>query len=308
MRFLLTYGLDPIIGSVENKPCLKKSVKESVRTLLKQMAGIRVEGHDSEPPKVKTRELTQENDVDQERSRVDVPMKQGDWICPKCKFLNFARNVKCLKCNVFFEERLKKLAEEQEDLPLKKGDWKCDKCKFLNFARNTRCLQCQEKPPKRQLNPGEWECDSCNYVNFRRNMLCLKCDHKRPIASQHVYDNLQNHHQTQSWFGQEKQSKYVYSYDDSLKFVESESQDESSSRNNGPDFLDFPVIGGKSGFSKSVQNQESLKMEIIEKSRTVGCDNDKYNPSIIRGTSESLACDEDDDDMAEWFEGRRKSM
>ncbi|KAL7149523.1 hypothetical protein ABFS83_05G046600 [Erythranthe nasuta] len=310
MRFLLTYGLDPIIGSVENKPCLNKRVKESVRTLLKQMVGIRVEGHDSKPLKVKTRELTPENDVDQERSRIDVPMKQGDWICPKCKFLNFARNVKCLKCNVFFEERLKKLAEEQENLPLKKGDWKCDKCKFLNFARNTRCLQCQEKPPKRQLNPGEWECDSCNYVNFRRNMLCLKCDHKRPIASQHVYDNVQNHHQTESWFGQEKQSRYVYSYDDSLKFVESESQDDisSSSRDGGPDFLDFPVIGGKSGFSKNVPNQESLKMEIIEKSRTVDCENDKYNPSMIRGTSESLACDEDDDDMAEWFEGRRKSM
>lgn len=86
MRFLLTYGLDPVVGSVENKPCLNKRVKESVRTLLKEIVAIRVQGHDSEPSKGITQESTPstpENDVDQEKSRVKVPMKQGDWICPK---------------------------------------------------------------------------------------------------------------------------------------------------------------------------------------------------------------------------------
>lgn len=90
MRLLLTYGLDPMTGSVENKPCLNKSVKESVRTLLKEMVDVRVEGHDGQQPKAVTREQTssmtssrQENDVEQERSQTNVPMKQGDWICPK---------------------------------------------------------------------------------------------------------------------------------------------------------------------------------------------------------------------------------
>lgn len=86
MRILLTYGLDPMIGSVENKPCLNKSVKESVRTLLKEMVDVRIEGHDGGPPKAITHEQTsskQETDVDQVRSQTNVPMKQGDWICPK---------------------------------------------------------------------------------------------------------------------------------------------------------------------------------------------------------------------------------
>ncbi|KAG4982819.1 hypothetical protein JHK82_027671 [Glycine max] len=37
MRIILTYGLDPINGSVENKPCLTKRVEESGRRLLKEI-------------------------------------------------------------------------------------------------------------------------------------------------------------------------------------------------------------------------------------------------------------------------------
>ncbi|KAI3453166.1 hypothetical protein Pfo_009829 [Paulownia fortunei] len=318
MRFLLMYGLDPVVGSVENKPCLNKRVKESVRTLLKEIIDIKVDGHDREPPTATTREWTsstQENAVEQERSQINVPMKQGDWICSKCNFLNFARNVKCLRCDAFFHERLKKLAEEQENLPLKKGDWICDKCNFLNFARNTRCLQCKEKPPKRQLNPGEWECDSCNYINFRRNMVCLKCDHRRPIASNSGYiaskpvnNNVENH-EMQPWFVPEKQSSY--GGDDSLKFVETESQDHisSSSWNQVQGFMDFPVSGGKSDLSRNVQKQELWKMEMADKSRTADHsreDTGRYNASIFQGTSGYLASG-DDDDMAEWFEGGKKS-
>lgn len=130
MRFTLTYGLDPIVGSVENKPSINKRVKESVRTLLKEMVEIKVEQHDCEPPKANTpgwNPSAQENDINQGGSRINVPMKQGDWICPKCNCLNFARNVKCLRCDSFFQERLRKIAEDQEHLPLKKGDWICDK-------------------------------------------------------------------------------------------------------------------------------------------------------------------------------------
>ncbi|KAK6146734.1 hypothetical protein DH2020_020603 [Rehmannia glutinosa] len=321
MRFLLTYGLDPVVGSVENKPCLNKKVKESVRTLLKEMVDIRIERHDCEPPKATTREWTssnQQNDVHQERTQINVPMKQGDWICPKCNFLNFARNFKCLRCDGLCQERLKKIAEEQEHLPLKKGDWLCDKCNFLNFARNTRCLLCKEKPPKRLLNPGEWECDSCNYINFKRNMVCLKCDHKRPIASnsagvesQPVNNNVKDH-QTRPWFVQEKQSRYAGN--ESLKFVETGSEDHisSNSSNQMQGFMHFPVVGGKSDLSRNVQKQESWKMEMADKSRTVGPANEGtggYNTSTIQKTSEYLASDDDDDDddMAEWFEGRKKS-
>ncbi|KAL8520860.1 hypothetical protein ACS0TY_011422 [Phlomoides rotata] len=322
MRLLLTYGLDPKIGSVENKPCLNKRVKESVRTLLKEIVNVRIKGHDGEPPKAITHEQTssmtsskQENDVDQVKSQTNVPMKQGDWICPKCNFMNFARNIKCLRCNGFFKERMKQLAEEQQQLPLKKGDWICGKCECLNFARNTRCFMCEEKPPKRRLNPGEWECDSCNYINFRRNMVCLKCDHRRQIASNGADITSQPVNSSVKKYPQEKQSRHECV--DSLKFVESESQDHisSSSLNRSTGFMDFPVVGGKSDLSRNVQKQELWKMEMAAKSRTVDRarddtredtrkDSGRHNSYIFRGTSKNLASD--DDDMAEWFGGRKR--
>ncbi|CAL5400036.1 unnamed protein product [Camellia sinensis] len=186
MRILLTYGLDPVTHVVENKPCLNNFVKESVRRLLKVMVDHSMKELNSDPPTAtitKWDPSMQESSVHQVQGHISVSMKQGDWICSKCKFNNFAQKTKCLHCDGLFPERLRKLGEDQNHLALKKGDWICYKCKFLNFSKNTRCFQCNDKPPKRQLNHGEWECDSCNYINFRRNIVCIKCDHRRPRVS-----------------------------------------------------------------------------------------------------------------------------
>ncbi|KAG4397248.1 hypothetical protein GLYMA_10G108502v4 [Glycine max] len=125
---------------------------------------------------------------EQDKGKIDVSnMKQGDWLCPKCNFMNFTRNIRCLRCDSFFEERINQLKEDNNHLPLKKGDWICNKCNFLNFAKNTRCLQCKERTSNRQINPGEW----CIYINFRRNMVFLKCDHRRLIVSKASSSSLQ---------------------------------------------------------------------------------------------------------------------
>ncbi|CAA0841415.1 Ran BP2/NZF zinc finger-like superfamily protein [Striga hermonthica] len=301
MRLVLTYGLDPIVDSVENKPCLNKRVKESVRTLLKQMVEIRVVGHDEEQPKTATRVWSQESDVHQQRTQFAGPMKHGDWICPKCNFHNFARNIKCLRCDTFSEERLRKVAAEQENLPLKKGDWVCGKCNFLNFARNTKCLQCKEKPPKRHLNPGEWECDSCNYINFRRNMVCLKCDHKRPIAShsagtvcQHANNSIRNH-QTRARLGQDNKSGYE-DYD-SLEFVEDRDEDDDSVRSWD---MRFPVAGGKSDFSHEMRRRELWRMEMAMNGKHEG-----HEKTFIESVDSDDGAEEEED-MAEWFGGVKK--
>lgn len=197
MRILLTYGLDSITAAVENKPCLNKVVKDAVRRLLKQIVKYSTKEPDSDllnSEPMKSREAVRDHVNAQKNSGINAPMKQGDWHCPKCNFLNFARNIRCLRCDSLFLDRLKQLREDQEHLPLKKGDWICYKCNFLNFAKNTRCRQCKENPPKRQLNPGEWECESCNFINFRRNMICLKCDHKRPKASNPSFTSAQPEH------------------------------------------------------------------------------------------------------------------
>ncbi|EPS62654.1 hypothetical protein M569_12135 [Genlisea aurea] len=154
MRLLLTYALDPVIGSVENKPCLNERVQESVRSLLKEMVEIRID--DIIPENASTGEIEGRG----VSPKSNMPMKQGDWICPKCTFHNFARNYSCLRCDNVCQDRLKRIAEEHGHLPLKKGDWICDNCNLLNFAKNTRCYLCKGKPPKRELILGEWECVS----------------------------------------------------------------------------------------------------------------------------------------------------
>ncbi|KAG8078280.1 hypothetical protein GUJ93_ZPchr0007g3914 [Zizania palustris] len=63
-------------------------------------------------------------------------MKRGDWICTRCKFMNFARNVRCLECN---EHRPKKM--------LAGGEWECPQCEFYNYGRNMSCLRCECKRP-----------------------------------------------------------------------------------------------------------------------------------------------------------------
>lgn len=140
-------------------------------------------------------------------------------------------------------------------------------------------------------------------------MVCLKCDHRRPIASynadnasQPVNNSVKNH-QMQPWYAQERRSRYEG--DDSLKFVERESEDHisSSSWNQVPGFMDFPVVGGKSDLSRNVQKQDLWKMEMAAKSRTAGRareDTGRHDSYIFQGTTEYPASG-DDDDMAEWF-------
>ncbi|XP_061348421.1 uncharacterized protein LOC133293836 [Gastrolobium bilobum] len=142
MRILLTFGFDPVNGSVINKSLLKqKSVKTVVRKLLHEVVKLSSVPIDPNlpppvikkpPPKVKQPPPPPKKRV----GRDDVEMKKGDWLCPKCE--------------------------------------------FMNFAKNTACLQCDAKRPKRQLLPGEWECPECNFLNYRRNMVCFHCDCKRP--------------------------------------------------------------------------------------------------------------------------------
>lgn len=75
MRILLTYALDPITGSVENKLCQNEVVEESVRKLLNEILQFSINEAYSEPWKEKSIPLPQ--------GKSDAPIKQGDWLCPK---------------------------------------------------------------------------------------------------------------------------------------------------------------------------------------------------------------------------------
>ncbi|WCJ33610.1 zinc finger (Ran-binding) family protein [Euphorbia peplus] len=316
MRFLLTYGLDSISDRSRSSPSQNKIAKESARRLLKEMVEFSTQEFDAGLPNGTLKSRPSEN-------HSEVPMKQGDWICPKCNFLNFAKNIRCLRCDGLFEDRLRRLREDQEHLPLKKGDWICQKCNFLNFAKNTRCLQCKEKPPKRHLNPGEWECESCNYINFRRNMLCLKCDHRRPKALNSPNNMPPQHEQNsrmRSAHGENEIGNELSVGPDrtnernsakTWRFLEEDGKREGNlpnSRNKESSFLDFPIMGGKSSLSQDAEKREKWKLEMLEKSRTGTRTGRRDKES--RNTETTLQpeyIETSDEDMAEWFGHKKKT-
>ncbi|KAG7585514.1 Zinc finger RanBP2-type [Arabidopsis thaliana x Arabidopsis arenosa] len=142
MRILFTYGFDPLNDTVANKNLLKKkSVKTVVRKLLHEIVKLSAVPIDPNltppvikraPPKVKQPPPPPKRRV----GRDDVEMKKGDWLCPKCDFMNFAKNTICLQCDAKRPKR--------QLLP---GEWECPECNFLNYRRNMACFHCDCKRP-----------------------------------------------------------------------------------------------------------------------------------------------------------------
>lgn len=142
VRVLLTYGFDLVNGSVANKDLLKrKSVKNAIRKLLHEVVKLSAVPIDPNlpppvikkpPPKVKQPPPPPKKRV----GRDDIEMKKGDWLCPKCDFMNFAKNAVCLQCDAKRPKR--------QLLP---GEWECPQCNFLNYRRNMACFHCDCKRP-----------------------------------------------------------------------------------------------------------------------------------------------------------------
>lgn len=300
LRILLTYGFNTTNSSTDDGRSLDQTVKESVRRLLNDVVDLSIKNYGPIPK--------------EEKSQINPLMKQGDWICPKCSFLNFAKNIKCLRCTGVFQERLAKLREYGQHLPLKKGDWICEKCNFFNFAKNIKCVQCNEKPTNRLLNPGEWECESCNYINFRKNFYCLKCGWKRPKAActEHGADKSHSYN-----------NQHIYPSDSALPhFPRTRSLNFSSSPKysfcevagttgggmprfkSSTEFHEFPVVGGKSAISKDSSARDRWKEDMLSRKKGVISSEDSRkngDEALSAPSFEIVASDEcvsDEDDIA----------
>ncbi|KAK9124906.1 hypothetical protein Scep_013752 [Stephania cephalantha] len=135
MRFLLSYiWKSPEGGSLSNRDL----VDSSVRNLLSEFAnasrssfGSNLSGSVGYPTQFPNR-----FEQPARPYRQQIEMKRGDWICPKCNFMNFARNMKCLECD-----------EARPKRQLSGGEWECPQCNFFNHGRNVMCLRCDCKCP-----------------------------------------------------------------------------------------------------------------------------------------------------------------
>ncbi|CAA7400874.1 unnamed protein product [Spirodela intermedia] len=179
VRIILCYAADPSLLS-RFEASRRGHLEGSIRSLLSKLSKL-----SDTPVDPALREATRKRPSQKEQPRrskasenarsQNVEMKRGDWVCSKCNFLNFSRNLRCMECGFDGPKRV-----DFGEVEMKKGDWTCPECQFMNFARNRECRRCQERRPQRELNPGEWECPSCDFLNYRRNKICLKCSHERP--------------------------------------------------------------------------------------------------------------------------------
>ncbi|XP_006657642.2 uncharacterized protein LOC102715867 [Oryza brachyantha] len=151
MRILLVYGFDHVKETVENKPLKLKSVKTVVRKLIHDIAKLSAVPIDPNlpppiirkpPPKVKQPPPPPKKRV----GRDNVEMKKGDWLCPKCDFMNFAKNNICLQCD-----------SKRPKRQLLPGEWECPRCNFLNYRRNMSCFHCEHKRPPDEYTNNQME-------------------------------------------------------------------------------------------------------------------------------------------------------
>ncbi|KAK3165777.1 hypothetical protein QOZ80_1AG0037550 [Eleusine coracana subsp. coracana] len=145
VRCLLSYAYCSSDNYSEDKE-LTDTAARNILSVLESMSSL------SQSPSSEESTLWQTSSQHEQSSRPprqNIEMKRGDWICTRCRFMNFARNVRCLECN---EQRPKKM--------LTGGEWECPKCEFYNYGRNMSCLRCDCKrpatiPPNPELSEDE---------------------------------------------------------------------------------------------------------------------------------------------------------
>ncbi|XP_038904067.1 zinc finger protein VAR3, chloroplastic [Benincasa hispida] len=133
-KFILSYARNPTVSS-ESNLYSRDMVESSMRNLLREICKLCFSNPDPKPLEM-ANQFSDKYGQSRGLYGPKIEMKRGDWICPRCSFMNFARNVKCLECD-----------EARPKRQLIGGEWECPQCDFLNYGRNTVCLRCDCKRP-----------------------------------------------------------------------------------------------------------------------------------------------------------------
>ncbi|XP_010549713.1 PREDICTED: zinc finger protein VAR3, chloroplastic isoform X2 [Tarenaya hassleriana] len=132
MRYLLSY-----VGYYASSENHNQGVTElSVWSLLREITKLSFSTPEFDASGMVQNQFRDRHEQAPRSLQQNITMKRGDWICPRCNFLNFARNIKCLECE-----------EARPKRQLTGGEWECPQCDFYNYGRNTVCLRCDCKRP-----------------------------------------------------------------------------------------------------------------------------------------------------------------
>ncbi|XP_052176426.1 zinc finger protein VAR3, chloroplastic [Diospyros lotus] len=136
MKYLLSYASNTAVSSERGSIFIGEPVESSVRNLLSELATLSHGFQSSEPSSSVQYHIPHGYEQTTRPLGQKIIMKRGDWKCPRCNFVNFARNNKCLECE-----------EARPKRQLTGGEWECPQCDFFNYGRNTVCLRCDCKRP-----------------------------------------------------------------------------------------------------------------------------------------------------------------
>jgi hypothetical protein len=126
--------------------------------------------------------------------------KEGDWDCPTCQHMNFAKRDSCRSCGTLKEGINNGHVQQQQDPTTKRAqDWACLGCNFENFGRNIVCLRCRS--PRMMVARGgfsgtkssgnDWAC-SCGEIVFGSRFACRNCGTPRSsVTNQTNYAPVQ---------------------------------------------------------------------------------------------------------------------
>jgi len=115
--------------------------------------------------------------------------RPGDWDCPVCQHMNFAKRDACRSCGT--------LKESINGIPQLPGgkytpDWACMMCNYNNFGRNKSCIKCTNPRPTISRFGGskaavhtDWNC-ACGELVFGSRFACRNCGTPRPVVQQYA--------------------------------------------------------------------------------------------------------------------------
>ncbi|KAL6218889.1 hypothetical protein ACLB2K_012096 [Fragaria x ananassa] len=131
MRYILSYASNPVFSSEPGNLYNRQLVESSVRNLLTQTSKLCYAAPESNSFGTLQNQSPNSHGATPGKT---IEMKRGDWICSRCNFMNFAKNMKCLECN-----------EAKPNRQLTGREWECPQCGFFNYGRNMVCLRCDCK-------------------------------------------------------------------------------------------------------------------------------------------------------------------